>query len=58
MVTTYRIYSISTRAYYSKTGSRKPEIRVEISRRAYGENKKAERKQCLRDFNRLCVLIE
>ena len=28
------------RTYYLKTGSRKPEIRFEISRRAYGKNKK------------------
>ena len=38
--------------------SRKPEIRVKISRRAYRGNKKAGRKQCMRDFIRLCVLIE
>ena len=55
---TYRIRSINSRAYYLKTGSWKSEVRGEINRRAYGENKKAGRKQCLQCLIRTRVLFE
>ena len=54
----YRIRSINSRAYYLKTGSWKSEVRGEINRRAYGENKKAGRKQCLQCLIRTRVLFE